>query len=105
MAASILRSALPKNHEGIRAGKDLVAASDEDYESKAIRLANDLSYPKSGLHVGHGQGRLIDLRKLLYEARWTSALFDTKRWVQDLEMAYEEAWRRWVKGEGGDIWL
>jgi len=42
---------------------------------------------------------------MLTEARWTSALFDTKRWVSDLEDAYDEAWRRWVEGEGGDIWL
>jgi hypothetical protein len=32
-------------------------------------------------------------------------LFDTQRWVRDLEDAYEEAWRRWVSGEGGDIVL
>jgi len=32
-------------------------------------------------------------------------LFDTKRWVSDLEAAYDEAWRRWVANEGGDIYL
>ena len=50
-------------------------------------------------------GRLFELRKLLYEARWSSALFDTKRWVRDLEDAYEIAWNRWVDGVGGDIFL
>ncbi|KAI9693220.1 MAG: hypothetical protein M1822_005216 [Bathelium mastoideum] len=52
-----------------------------------------------------GTGRLFELRRLLYEARWSSALFDTKRWVRDLEDAYEIAWQRWVDGTGGDIFL
>ncbi|KAF2232544.1 glycosyltransferase family 41 protein [Viridothelium virens] len=52
-----------------------------------------------------GAGRLFELRKLLYGARWSSALFDTKRWVRDLEDAYEIAWDRWVEGVGGDIFL
>jgi predicted O-linked N-acetylglucosamine transferase (SPINDLY family) len=48
---------------------------------------------------------LSELRRMLYESRWTSPLFDTKRWVRDLEEAYEIAWKKWEKGEGGDIWL
>jgi predicted O-linked N-acetylglucosamine transferase (SPINDLY family) len=54
---------------------------------------------------GEGQGRLAELRKVLFDAKWTCALFDTQRWVHDLEDAYQEAWRRWVSGEGGDIHL
>jgi hypothetical protein len=100
MAASILKGALPKNSEGARAAKELIAASDEDYEEKAVRLGIDCIYQ------GHrATGRLSQLRKMLYEARWTSALYDTRRWVQDLEEAYQIAWRKWEKGEGGDIWL
>jgi predicted O-linked N-acetylglucosamine transferase (SPINDLY family) len=48
---------------------------------------------------------LAELRRLLYEARWTSALFDTRRWVRDLEEVYWVSWGRWERGEGGDIWL
>lgn len=55
--------------------------------------------------VWEGTGRLMDLRKMIWEYRWTCPLFDTRRWVRDLEVAYKEAWRRWVVGEGGDIWL
>jgi predicted O-linked N-acetylglucosamine transferase (SPINDLY family) len=107
MAASILKGALPKTPVDIRedAEKDLIASSDTEYEEMAVRLGKGLTYPKSGPDVGKGQGRLIDLRKILTESRWTSALFDTARWTRDLEDAYAEAWRRWVKGEGGDIWL
>jgi predicted O-linked N-acetylglucosamine transferase (SPINDLY family) len=100
MAASILKGALPKGPEGARAGRDLIAEDEDDYETKAIALGKGLTYN------GHQPvGRLGELRKILYEARWHSALFDTKRWVRDLEEAYEIAWDRWVKGEGGDIWL
>jgi len=103
MAASILKGALPKNKEGTRAAVELVATSEEDYEEKAIALGRSLSYPHGC--QGRGVGRLMELRKMLYHARWTSALFDTRRWVRDLEDAYDEAWRRWVNGQGGDIWL
>jgi hypothetical protein len=103
MAASILKGALPKNEEGVRAAKELVATGDEDYEEKAVALGKSLSYKAKC--DGRGQGRLMELRRVLYNARWSSALFDTKRWVRDLEDGYEEAWRRWVAGEGGDIWL
>ena len=105
MAASILRGALPKSPEGDRAAKDLIAESDEHYEELGVELGSGLSYPIEEGRQGMGRGRLMELRKLLYESRWTSALFDTRRWVRDLETAYSEAWRRWVEGEGGDIWL
>lgn len=52
-----------------------------------------------------GVGRLADIRRLLYRHKWDCALFDTRRWVADLERAYAEAWRRWEAGEGGDIFL
>ena len=105
MAASILKGALPKSSNGDRAARDLIAASDAEYEERAVELGNDLIYNVQHGMQGIGNGRLVELRKLLYESRWTSALFDTRRWVRDLEDAYEEAWRRWVAGDGGDIWL
>lgn len=105
MAASILRGALPKTAEGDRAMEDLVVHSDEEYEERAVELGLGLEYStQSGMKYS-GRGRLLELRRLLYESRWESALFDTRRWVRDLETAYDEAWRRWVAGEGGDIWL
>ncbi|GAB7359057.1 hypothetical protein MBLNU230_g5129t1 [Neophaeotheca triangularis] len=103
MAASILRGALPKSAEGDRAGEELVATSEEDYEDKAVVLAKGLEYQRGCMGVG--EGRLVELRELLFRARWNCGLFDTERWVRDLEDGYEEAWRRWVRGEGGDIWL
>lgn len=103
MAASILKGALPKNEDGVQAEKDLIAKSEEDYEEKAVKLATSLSYSHGC--KGRGTGRLMELRKMLYEARWTSALFDTKRWVHDLEDAYDQAWTHWENGVGGDITL
>ncbi|EON63653.1 hypothetical protein W97_02881 [Coniosporium apollinis CBS 100218] len=100
MAASILKGALPRGVEGERAARELVAESEEEYEECAVRLAGGCWY--EGYRV---RGRLSELRKMLWEGRWSSALFDTRRWVRDLEEAYGIAWERWVRGEGGDIWL
>ena len=104
MAASILKGALPKNSEGERAAEELIAADDTKYEEFAIKLASGLRYDSLNGY-GEGTGRLAELRKLLWESKWTCALFDTRRWVRDLEEAYEEAWRRFVTGESGDIYL
>jgi predicted O-linked N-acetylglucosamine transferase (SPINDLY family) len=105
MAASILKGALPKSEAGRQAAKELIAKDDEQYEEFAIRLASSFSYKIHPSGFGEGIGRLGELRKLLYDSRWTCSLFDTKRWVSDLESAYNEAWRRWVSNEGGDIYL
>ncbi|KAJ5787966.1 Tetratricopeptide-like helical [Penicillium paradoxum] len=102
MASSILSSALPNSEAGQRAREDLIASSDEDYENKAIRLCLDLQY--SG-HEGQPRGRLADIRQMLFRDRYQNKLFDTARWVRDLEDAYEAVWSQWVNGEEGDIWL
>ncbi len=104
MAASILKGALPKGAEGDRAAAELIASDDAEYEDFAIKLAEGLRYDVSRGY-GEGIGRLAELRKLLWRSKWSCALFDTRRWVRDLEDAYEEAWRRWVAGEVGDIYL
>ncbi|KAI0140552.1 glycosyltransferase family 41 protein [Xylariaceae sp. FL1272] len=105
MAASILKGALPKTPEGYQAARELIASDDLDYEVLVTRLAGGLTYERVGNEYCEGRGRLAELRKLLFEAKWTCALFDTHRWVSDLEDAFEEAWRRWVAGESGDIYL
>ncbi|RDW84606.1 TPR-like protein [Coleophoma cylindrospora] len=105
MAASILKGALPRNEDGKQAAAELIAKDDQQYEEFAIRLATGFSYEAHPSGRGEGVGRLGELRKLLFDSRWTCALFDTRRWVRDLEDAYEEAWRRWVDNEGGDIYL
>lgn len=104
MAASILRGALPRNGEGDQAAEELTVVDEEGYENTAIRLARNLTY-RVDKGYGEGVGRLAELRKLLWESKWTCPLFDTRRWVADLESAYDEAWRKWVAGEEGDIYL
>lgn len=105
MAASILKGALPKGPAGEQAALELVAENDDAYEVMAVKLANGMTYHMADGGYGQAQGRLWDLRKLLFDAKWHCALFDTRRWVRDLEEAYEEAWRRWVNGVAGDIYL
>ncbi|KLJ09734.1 hypothetical protein EMPG_14832 [Blastomyces silverae] len=103
MASSILTSALPQTEAGRHAARELIASSDEEYEKRAISLGLDLRYELGG--HGHARGRLVELRKMLFLNRWESKLFDTKRWVNDLEDAYDAVWRKWVRGEEGDVWL
>ncbi|ESU07281.1 hypothetical protein FGSG_01916 [Fusarium graminearum PH-1] len=105
MAASILKGALPKSDEGRQAAAELIAGDEKEYEQRAVKLANQLSYTISASGYGQGEGRLAEIRKLLWESKWHCGLFNTRRWVDDVETAYEEAWRRWVAGEGGDIHL
>lgn len=109
MASSILSSALPDTEAGRQARKELIANSDADYREKASRLCHDLrrfSQAENGSGLqGHATGRLVELRRMLFTHRWQSRLFDTRRWVNDLENAYEAVWSAWVKGEEGDIWL
>ena len=101
MAGSIVASALPEGKEGDVAREELVVKSEAHYEEQAVKLAGRLKYTRDG----KGEGRLMELRRMLWEGRWTSRLFDTERWVRNLERAYWEAWARWERGEGGDIWL
>ncbi|KAG0229282.1 hypothetical protein BGW41_003075 [Actinomortierella wolfii] len=49
-----------------------------------------------------GHGRLMDIRRKLWEHRDGSLLFDTLRWTRNLEKGYIEAWRRWETGEEFD---
>lgn len=103
MASSILTSALPKNEAGRAARAQLIATSDEDYENKAVYLCQDWRYEFGS--QGRVTGRLAELRKILFTHRWESALFDTRRWVRDLEDVYDKVWDAWVRGEEGDLWL
>lgn len=112
MAGSIVASALPLGDEGDRARRELLVNSETEYEETAVELGRGLKYAansppgdESGARPGHGTGRLLDLRRMLWEGRWESRLFDTRRWVRDVERAYHIAWRKWERGEGGDIWL
>lgn len=105
MAASILQGALPKSEEGRKAAKQLIAKDDDEYEALAVKLARGLEYSVNEEGTGVAKGRLSDLRRILYEARWTSALFDTRTWVRTVEEGYVRAWMNWVDGTPGHIWL
>jgi predicted O-linked N-acetylglucosamine transferase (SPINDLY family) len=125
MAGSIVASALPVGKEGDRARGQLLVGSEREYEDRAVEMGRGLRYFKhsgkefrdtteemgkedtaaASVGLGRGEGRLMELRRMLWEGRWESRLFDTRRWVRDVETAYEIAWSRWERAEGGDIWL
>jgi predicted O-linked N-acetylglucosamine transferase (SPINDLY family) len=64
---------------------ELVTGSLEDYEALGIRLARD-------------RDALAALRARLAQQRGVAPLFDTPRFVRDLERAYEEMWRLHASG-------
>lgn len=65
---------------------ELVTHSLEEYEARALELARD-------------PAQLADLTRRLREGRDGSRLFDTKRWVADMEAAYTEMVRRAEAGQ------
>jgi len=93
-------------------GDQMVANSMEDYEARAIRLAESVRYEvkrKEGSHVveRRGRGELMDLHRSLFLDREKMPLFDTRRWTQNFEKGLAEAWRRYIAGtciEDSDEW-
>ena len=92
-------------------GDQMVVHSLQEYEDRAVALAQSLTYStttdENGKPVIRGAGELIDLRRNIFLNRDTMPLFDTVRWTRNIEKAYQEAWRRWVEGtqfELSDDW-
>lgn len=94
-------------------GDQMIVHSLQEYEDRAVRLAESVTYTSvtdsevNGETVLHGRGELISLRRNLFLNRDRMPLFDTTRWTRNIEKAYWEAWRRWVEGtqfEASDEW-
>ncbi|SCV68887.1 BQ2448_1008 [Microbotryum intermedium] len=113
-------------------GPRMIVSSAEEYEERALELASTLTYdhilpdpsaPAQSIYSRQqriGRGELAEMRKTLYLTRETSPLFDTRRWVRNMETGLFEAWKRWVNGtefedagewgngaerESGSIWV
>lgn len=89
----------------------MIVNSLEEYENRAVELANGVKYTTvrqlDGATIQRGEGELIALRRNLFLNRDRMPLFDTERWTRNIEKAYWEAWRRWVEGtqyEQSDEW-
>ncbi|XP_059448437.1 probable UDP-N-acetylglucosamine--peptide N-acetylglucosaminyltransferase SEC [Corylus avellana] len=67
-------------------GKEMIVSSMKEYEEKAVSLA--LNRPK-----------LQELTNRLKAARLTCPLFDTARWVRNLERAYFKMWNLYCSGQ------
>jgi predicted O-linked N-acetylglucosamine transferase (SPINDLY family) len=65
---------------------ELITNSLEDYEAKALSLAQNPS-------------ELVGLRRRLTENRLTAPLFDSKRFTRHLERAYQMMWENYLRGE------
>jgi len=65
---------------------EMIVGSWEEYVERAISLVNN-------------PDRLKGLRKKLEESRMTNALFDSERWVRNLEKGFEEAFEIYKRGE------
>jgi predicted O-linked N-acetylglucosamine transferase (SPINDLY family) len=65
---------------------ELITYSLEEYEALAVRLAND-------------PFDLQDIRRRISKNRIPSSLFDTPRFVENIENAYKEMWKIFLRGE------
>lgn len=89
-------------------GKQMVVHSREEYEERAVTLASAcwgsnvemLSFGPNGGEAEFGSegSELLHLRRCLFLTRETMPLFDTRRWVKNLEKGFVAAWKRWVDG-------
>jgi protein O-GlcNAc transferase len=82
-------------------GDQMVAGDIHSYEDRAVALACSVSYrmepnPEGGIDR-RGSGELIELRRNIFLHRDKMPLFDTKRWVRNLERGYQAVWDRWVQ--------
>jgi predicted O-linked N-acetylglucosamine transferase (SPINDLY family) len=64
--------------------RELAAWSDEDFVKIAVELAGD-------------PPRLAELRRTLRQRLTDSPIMDGPRFARDVEAAYRELWRRWIK--------
>lgn len=65
---------------------ELIASSMEEYENIAVELA--LNRPK-----------LAAIRARIEQTRYVNPLFDTERWVRNVEQLYWQAWRNYATGQ------
>jgi predicted O-linked N-acetylglucosamine transferase (SPINDLY family) len=65
---------------------ELITSSLEEYQTLAVRLA-------------HRREALHDIRQKLISNRKTAPLFDTPRFVLNLEKAYKQMWDIYLNGE------
>ncbi|CAI9762202.1 unnamed protein product [Fraxinus pennsylvanica] len=67
-------------------GEEMIASSMKDYEEKAVSLALNRT-------------KLQDLTNRLKSARLTCPLFDTARWVRNLERSYFKMWNLYCSSQ------
>lgn len=66
---------------------ELIAADMNEYEDLAVELATN-------------RPRLAAIRAKIEATRYTNALFDTERWVRNVEALYWSAWKNFEQGNG-----
>lgn len=65
--------------------EELITETSESYEALAVELANN-------------RDKLVAIKRKLIEAKKSAALFDTPRFVKNIELAYEAVWSRYREG-------
>ncbi|KAI9143180.1 glycosyl transferase family 41-domain-containing protein [Paraphysoderma sedebokerense] len=95
-------------------GDEMVVGSELEYEERCVELASTVRLRTENILTKHGaiqhvttDGQLYDLKRKLWKTREASRLFDTKRWVMNLEKGMLKAWNSWEDGSLGlaNIWV
>lgn len=90
--SSRVGASLVKALGGAGLEKDLIVSSMLEYEACMVRAAQDEEW-------------YCSVRQRVQEARATAPLFDTDRWVRNMERGFLEAWSRTMEGEKDDIYV
>ncbi|UZJ53542.1 hypothetical protein CBS101457_002862 [Exobasidium rhododendri] len=69
-----------------------------DHRKRGVLLPSNGEQAPSETASRRGLGELAELRRSLFLTRDKNRLFDTRRWVANLEKGYKEAWSRFVDG-------
>lgn len=93
ISSSIVNAGFSQDSVGRGMASRLIVKDENEYEKRVIEFGSSDS----------GHRELMAIRKTLFETRFTSRLFDTQRYVQNLETAFAQAWLNWTENKHQDI--
>lgn len=93
ISSSIVNAGFSQDAVGRSMANRLIVGDENEYEKRVIEFGSSDT----------GRRELMNIRKTLFDTRFTSRLFDTQRYVKNLENAFAQAWLNWTENKHQDI--